>query len=85
VYGFDNAQRRICRLFVFPDTLDSPSGPFESAIGVSIASTVPFELRCPPRRIRSRERPMDWTAMPEASIDENRHFLSHEHNVSATP
>lgn len=84
-HGFNYADRRIGGVLVFPDTVDLPPSLLKAAISVAIAPTVHFELRSPPRGIRLRERPMEWTAMPEAPIDENRHFLSHEHNISATP
>lgn len=68
---------RIPHHLAFPKAEHFPSVLFGVTRGSTVTLLIPFDLRCPIVRVRSRELafPMDRASMPEAAVNKNGDFL----------
>jgi hypothetical protein len=73
------------RIFMFPETKDSPPKFAQVSICVAIAGDVPEKFRTPPPGVRRWPGAVTRADMPKAPVDENGDFLTAEQDVrSAT-
>lgn len=72
-------------VLVFPDAYDLPPCLAELGVGVSVSFDVASKFRLPPLAVAFRNRSMDWTAVPETTIDENGNFGLGEHHIRGAP
>lgn len=82
--GLDELNR-VCHVYMFPDSDDSPSQRMKRCVGLFVALSVSGDLAFPPASIRSHVCAMAWTPMPEAAIDKDGHSASRESYVDCSP
>jgi hypothetical protein len=72
------------RFDVLPHSDRQPSRLDEVLISVSIARLICDDFGRPVSRVTYRDGVVVRTAMPEATIDEDSHFFSREHNIGGS-
>jgi hypothetical protein len=70
---------------VLPEPENKPPRLFKAGGGVTIARQVRFELDTPKSCIISGARPMLWTTVPEAAVNEHSDAGAAEHDVDLAP
>ena len=70
-------------LVMFPKSENRPSALAQEFVGTSISFAVAGDLRFPPLSIGLGLRPMDWTSMPETSVEEDHYPLTGPNDVTA--
>jgi hypothetical protein len=66
---------------VLPDAHNYPAAQRERRIGAQIARDIGLQLRLPVRPVGSRQGPVLWTPVPEASIHKDRDTIAREDDV----
>lgn len=79
----DAIRRRLDRL-VLPNSHDRPAGLGEPAVGVPVTRSGALDLRPPPLGVGNRPRRVLGAAVPEATVDEDRHARAPEDQIGST-
>jgi hypothetical protein len=66
---------------MLPDPEHAPTSGPQSLVYTPVPINIPLELRFPVLRVDRRLSPMDWTAMPEATIDKDRQKSLRKHDI----
>ena len=66
---------------VFPDSQYPPASSLEFVVCIAIPSPVPSDLKLPIFAVPLRHAQMPWTAVPEATVNEDGETLAAEHKV----
>lgn len=75
--------RSAIHAYMLPDPDDEPTVRAQRAVDIAVPLSVSSELRSPVTQVRFRCRPVQRTAMPEATIDKNSYSSPREHDVRA--
>lgn len=68
---------------MLPDAYGQPSCFLESRVGISVSSNVPSDLLRPIVLVRSRYPTVLRTAVPKATVHEDRYFARPEDQVGS--
>jgi len=66
---------------VFPDPKYHPTRAPQPSIRVTVARAVVSDLLAPPTRVVLRRGAMDWAAVPETAVQEDREPHARKHDV----